>query len=132
MPELVRRQLVGLSIMEQMQRELRPEYVTEIIASNDASSVAKQVVFLKIVRKRLRALLLPQDRRNCAIALPGRNAVIVSRLCESMINGDPPVSLAVLDQAAASAMGIGHFQVRQIFKAHSGSAQNQHCVPVHG
>jgi len=84
-----------------------------------------------VVRERLRSLLLPPDCRDHPVTLPGGNAVVAACFREPMINGDPPVALAILDQTAASAMVIGHFQVSEIFKAHACAAQDQHCVPVH-
>ena len=131
MPEMVRRQPIRFSFMKQMQRKFLLEYLAERIPVEDASFVAEQVVLLKVVRKRLRSLLLTSDGRDNAITLPGGNAVIAPRFRKPVINGNPPVSLTVLNQTAASALDIRHFQVGEIFKAHARAAQDQHGVPVH-
>ena len=77
-------------------------------------------------------LLLSPDRRDRPVTLSSRNTVIAPCFCEPMINRDLPVSLAVLDQTAASVLGIGSFQMGQIFKAHPRSAQDKEGVPEHG
>src|SRR5579885_642136 len=109
MPELVRGQPIGLSFMQETGCQMLQEHRAECGAADHASLVAKQVVFLKVVRERLCPLLLPPDRRDHPVTLPGGNAVVAPCFREPMINGDPPVALAILDQTTASALVIGHF-----------------------
>src|SRR5258708_35285234 len=131
MPELVRRQPIRFSLVKQVRRELLPKHMAEHISTESASCVAEEVVFFIVIGKCLRSLLLPLDRCDRAITLAGGNAVITSRFREPMLNRDPPIALAILDQTAASAMSIGGFQMSQIFKAHPRPAQDEECIPVH-
>lgn len=55
MPELMRRQSIGLSLMEQARCKLLQEHLAEHISTERALCVTEEIVFLKVIRKRLRA-----------------------------------------------------------------------------
>src|SRR6266566_8822289 len=107
------------------------EHRTERVTRDHASRVAKQVVFLKVVRELSCPLLLTPNRRDHPITFPGGNAMVAACFRQPILDGNPPVALAILDQAAASAADIGHLQVSEVFKTHACAAQDQHSVPVH-
>ena len=93
--------------------------------------MAEQVVFVEIVGDLPDACALASNGGDHPIALPGGDAVIAAHLGEAVIDVDPPVAVAILDQAAASAVSIRSFQMGQIFKTHARPAQDQERIPVH-
>ena len=80
--------------------------------------MAEQVVFVEIVGDLPDACSLASNGGDHPITLPSGDAVIAAHLGEAMIDADRPVAVAILDQAAVSAVSIRSFQMGQIFKTH--------------